>query len=250
MPIFSRPSDSSSPRSGSQSSRTSGASSAIPGSGGTTNSPATPVTSVPASNTPQAPKKTSTSTSRRTNSEEETAPATNSGSSQPKVLLSELQNFLSGLQPADLAAGGASGGQNRGIDLSTAINAEAVDKISSPEHTDALVAHLPTIESSANAKQQLKDTIQSPQFQQALSMFSTALQSGQLGPVVSQFELNPEAVAAANTGDLEQFVRALEKHAESIRNGSAAIGTSSTDSKKKEEKEKDKETPMEEDKNA
>lgn len=151
-----------------------------------------------------------------------------------------------------MAAGGANGNQNRGgIDLSTAINAEAVDKITSDaERTNALLAHLPTIDSNDNAKKQLKDTILSPQFQQALSMFSTALQSGQLGPVVSQFELNPEAVAAANTGNLEQFVRALEKHAESIKNASTASGTSSTDSKKKDDKDKDKGTPMEEDKNA
>lgn len=102
-----------------------------------------------------------------------------------------------------------------------------------------LVAHLPTVESSDNAKKQLKDTIQSPQFQQALSSFSTALQSGQLGPVVSQFQLNPEAIAAANTGDLEQFVKALEK---------------SSNAKNAEKKEKTDETkqdtPMEEDKNA
>lgn len=158
------------------------------------------------------------------------------------MLLSELQNFLSGFQSGDSAAGGS--GVNRGVDLATAINAEAVDKLAtSAERTNALLAHLPTVESGGNAKQQLKDTISSPQFQQALSMFSTALQSGQLGPVVSQFELSSEAVAAANTGDLEQFVKALEKSA----------NTSSTESegKKKEEKEKekekDKETPMEDD---
>lgn len=70
--------------------------------------------------------------------------------------------------------------------------------------------HLPNIEGDENKKQQLKETLSSPQFQQALSMFSNALQSGQLGPVVSQFQLNAEAVAAANSGDLEQFVKALE----------------------------------------
>lgn len=104
-----------------------------------------------------------------------------------------------------------------------------------------LVAHLPSIETSDNAKKQLKDTIQSPQFQQALSSFSTALQSGQLGPVVSQFQLNSEAIAAANTGDLEQFVKALEK------NGNP----SAKNAEKKEKSDETKQdTPMEEDKNA
>lgn len=47
-------------------------------------------------------------------------------------------------------------------------------------------------------------------FFQAVSMFSNALQSGQLGPVVSQFDVNSEAVTAANKGDVEEFVKALE----------------------------------------
>lgn len=101
------------------------------------------------------------------------------------------------------------------------------------------MAHLPTVESTDNVKKQLKDTIQSPQFQQALSSFSTALQSGQLGPVVSQFQLNSEAIAAANTGDLEQFVKALEK--------SAGPNAKNTEKKSDESKQ---DTPMEEDKNA
>lgn len=162
------------------------------------------------------------------------------------MLLSELQSFLSGLQTGEGAAGGSGAANRNGgasIDLSTAINSEVVDKIAADAaRAEALLAHLPTFESGETPKKQLKDTISSPQFQQALSMFSTALQSGQLGPVVSQFELNSDAVAAANTGDLEQFVKALEKSAEKSADKSAAT-------KKKDEKEKDEETPMEEDKN-
>lgn len=41
-------------------------------------------------------------------------------------------------------------------------------------------------------------------------MFSNTLQSGQLGPVVSQFQLNVEGVTGANSDELEQFVKALE----------------------------------------
>jgi 26S proteasome regulatory subunit N13 len=41
-------------------------------------------------------------------------------------------------------------------------------------------------------------------------LFSTALQSGQLGPIVSQFEVGPEAVSAANQGNMEDFVKALQ----------------------------------------
>ena len=50
--------------------------------------------------------------------------------------------------------------------------------------------------------EQLASTVQSPQFQQALSSFSAALQSGQLGPLVQQFGLPEECVTAANTGSM------------------------------------------------
>jgi len=57
----------------------------------------------------------------------------------------------------------------------------------------------------------LKGTVQSPQFQQALSMFSAALQSGQLAPLVREFGVGEEAVAAATQGDMGAFVKALQK---------------------------------------
>lgn len=86
------------------------------------------------------------------------------------------------------------------------------DLVSDPERVNTLSVHLPeTEDADEDKKQQIKDTIASPQFQQALSLFSNALQSAQLGPVVSQFELTPEAVAAAYSGNLEEFVKALEK---------------------------------------
>ena len=46
------------------------------------------------------------------------------------MLLSDLQNFLSGLQGSG-GDGAAAGG--RSIDLASAINAEAIDKITSSE---------------------------------------------------------------------------------------------------------------------
>lgn len=42
---------------------------------------------------------------------------------------------------------------------------------------------------------------------QAMSMFSSALASGQLGPLLSQFGLPAEAVDAANRGGELSFVR-------------------------------------------
>lgn len=83
---------------------------------------------------PQAPKKTTTASSRRNGQEEEASGTTSTGTGQ-KVLLSDLQNFLSGLQgsaeggaAAAAAAAVAAGG--RSVDLASAINAETLEKIS------------------------------------------------------------------------------------------------------------------------
>ena len=56
-------------------------------------------------------------------------------------------------------------------------------------------------------------TVQSPQFQQALTLFSSAFQSGQLAPLIREFDLGDEAVAAATAGNLEAFSKALEAKA-------------------------------------
>lgn len=184
--------------------------SATPGSGSGSSVAATP-TSVSASNapsTPRAPKKGNTTTSNQAS----TTPSVtgSNGSDNSRVLLSELQNYLAGISTG--AGTSSSSGSRRNIDLSSSINSEALDTVvSNPDYVNSLVAHLPEVEGDDDKKQQLKDTLSSPQFQQALSTFSNALQSGQLGPVVSQFQLNSEAVAAAVSGDLEQFVKALEK---------------------------------------
>lgn len=225
--VSSRPSDGSTR----STTRTSTTSTATTASGVAANTPTTPSNTTSVS-TPQAPKKT---TGTAKSDESGNSGKSGSGSStNNKVLLSELQNYLSGLKTSD-SAGGSQNGRN--IDLSTAINAEAVNSVvTDTDKVETLVAHLPTIESDDTAKQQLKDTILSPQFQQALSMFSSALQSGQLGPVVSQFQLSSEAVAAANTGDLEQFVKALEK--------SATTRRPSTDDTKAGD---DKDVPMDQD---
>ena len=46
-----------------------------------------------------------------------------------------------------------------------------------------------------------------------MSSFGHALQSGQLGPLMKQFDLPNEVAAAAAQGDLFQFAKAMENHA-------------------------------------
>uniref|UniRef100_A0A336LMR4 Proteasomal ubiquitin receptor ADRM1 homolog n=1 Tax=Culicoides sonorensis TaxID=179676 RepID=A0A336LMR4_CULSO len=186
-------------------------SSATPGSGSGASIAATPTT-LSASNapsTPRAPKKGNTQSST-TPSVTASNISGSTGSDSSRVLLSELQNYLAGINTG--AGGSSNGGSRRNIDLSSSINSEALDTVlANTDYVNSLVEHLPEVEGDEDKKQQLKDTLSSPQFQQALSTFSNALQSGQLGPVVSQFQLSSDAVAAAVSGDLEQFVKALEK---------------------------------------
>jgi len=129
-----------------------------------------------------------------------------------------FQAYLSNLSPEHGA------GRSLHIDLSTALSgADAINQlIADPERVKSLIVHLPESEDAdEDRKQQIKDHISSPQFQQALAQFSNALQSAQLGPVVKQFELSHDAVAAAYSGNLEEFVRALEK---SLPDGATMTG--------------------------
>lgn len=127
------------------------------------------------------------------------------GGSQPPIQLSDLQSILSGIQVPE----GASGGPQ--VDLASGINAEVLQPLlTNSKFVKRMIELLPKEEEGDGASQ-IKATVQSPQFQQALSMFSAALQSGQLAPLVREFELGDEAVAAATAGNMEAFVKAMQE---------------------------------------
>ena len=67
---------------------------------------------------------------------------------------------------------------------------------------ERLTPFLPQDASIPSSEDELRATVSSPQFHQALSSFSTALSSGQLGPVLAQFGLGESAVEAANRGGI------------------------------------------------
>ena len=69
-------------------------------------------------------------------------------------------------------------------------------------------------------------------FFQAVTIFSHALQSGQLGPLINQFGLGDEAVLAASSCDMEAFIKALEKKKDQE--------SSKKETEKKSEKDQDK----------
>eukprot|EP00088_Acartia_fossae_P018640 TRINITY_DN20763_c0_g1_i1.p1 TRINITY_DN20763_c0_g1~~TRINITY_DN20763_c0_g1_i1.p1 ORF type:complete len:361 (-),score=137.53 TRINITY_DN20763_c0_g1_i1:99-1181(-) len=138
------------------------------------------------------------------------APGGTGGSTAtPAIQLSDLQSILSNMQvPA-----GASGEGGATVDLSTALTGETLGPLlQNQEFLDKVKEFLPAGEEGKEVTlSDLSGTVQSPQFQQAVSMFSMALSSGQLGPLIREFGLGEDAANAAAQGNMEAFVKALQK---------------------------------------
>jgi hypothetical protein len=144
-------------------------------------------------------------------------PAASSGTgaaasgSAPAIQLSDLQSIISGLTVPQQKR------DDVNVDLSSSLNYEALQPLLSNEaFMERVKTFLPPTsegsgaQSAAQNQDDLATTVKSPQFQSALSIFSSAIQSGQLGPLMQQFDLSSACVEAANAGDLEAFVKALQ----------------------------------------
>uniref|UniRef100_A0A131XPV8 Proteasomal ubiquitin receptor ADRM1 homolog n=1 Tax=Ixodes ricinus TaxID=34613 RepID=A0A131XPV8_IXORI len=160
---------------------------------------------------------TTTTTAVAAASATTTPAAGSSAASSAAIQLSDLQNILSGIKvpPSEQPIGDAGKEPSVNVDLSAAISSEAVLQplLNNRELMARVEALLPSATESSSrpdVSEQLKDTVKSPQFQQALSLFSAALQSGQLGPLMQQFGMDPQVVSAATSGDMEAFVKALQ----------------------------------------
>lgn len=124
------------------------------------------------------------------------------------------------------------------IDLSTAVNSDSLAYLlNNEDFLKCIEPHLPPVSqhsgdsSSAQTlspderRRQFGETVRTSQFRSSLSQFCVALQSGQLGPLMTQFGLNQACVDAANLGNLEAFVRALD--AQTAAATSTSTGASS-----------------------
>ncbi|KAM8947529.1 proteasomal ubiquitin receptor ADRM1 isoform 3-T3 [Pelodytes ibericus] len=121
------------------------------------------------------------------------------------IQLSDLQNILATMNVPATGEGG------QRVDLASVLTPEIMAPIlANAEVQERLMPYLPSGESLPQTADEIQNTLTSPQFQQALSMFSAALASGQLGPLMSQFGLPAEAVEAANKGDIEAFAKAMQ----------------------------------------
>ncbi|XP_029974654.1 proteasomal ubiquitin receptor ADRM1-like isoform X2 [Salarias fasciatus] len=165
--------------------------------------------------TPAAPAASTTSSSSSTAAP--AAPATQtpaipasagSPSAHQPIQLSDLQSILATM---NVPAAGAAAAQGSAVDLTSVCTPEMMAPIlTNAEVQQRLLPFLPSGESLLQSGQEIQDTLNSPQFQQSMSMFSSALASGQLGPLMSQFGLPADAVDAANKGDVEAFARAMQ----------------------------------------
>ncbi|XP_018593229.1 proteasomal ubiquitin receptor ADRM1 [Scleropages formosus] len=182
--------------------------------------PTTPIT--PAATTAPSPTLTPTTPA---------APATpvvptTTSPTQP-IQLSDLQSILATMNVPAVASGG------QGVDLASVLTPEIMAPIlANAEVQQRLLPYLPSGESLPQSADEIQNTLSSPQFQQAMSMFSSALASGQLGPLMNQFGLPTEAVDAANKGDVEAFAKAMEE-------GDSKADQEGGDSKDKKDDEED-----------
>ncbi|KAF3697423.1 Proteasomal ubiquitin receptor ADRM1 [Channa argus] len=194
--------------SSSSSSSRSQSAAATPSSGSSTSrlsssqAPTTPVTPAPSAAVPS-----SVASSTPAPAQTPVAPAS-VGSTSPHqpIQLSDLQSILATMNvPAAAAA------QGPAVDLASVCTPEMMAPIlTNAEVQQRLLPFLPSGESLLQSAEEIQNTLTSPQFQQSMSMFSSALASGQLGPLMSQFGLPAEAVDAANRGDVEAFARAMQ----------------------------------------
>ena len=87
------------------------------------------------------------------------------------------------------------------VSLTDVVTPDVLRPLSSdPAVREQVEAHLPP------TSEGLDTVLTSPQFQQALGTFNSALQSGQLGPLMDQFGLGRQVATAATTGGRGGFL--------------------------------------------
>ncbi|CAN0389183.1 unnamed protein product [Lampetra planeri] len=126
------------------------------------------------------------------------------------IQLSDLQSILTSMN-VPTSPGATATQPGKSLDLAAVLTPDIMAPIlANPEVQQRLLPFLPAGEALPLSPDEIQSTMSSPQFQQAMSMFSAALGSGQLGPLMSQFGLPDEAVQAAGHGDVEGFARAMQ----------------------------------------
>ncbi|KAI8596289.1 adhesion regulating molecule, partial [Dissophora ornata] len=112
------------------------------------------------------------------------------GSSLTSQQMDQLRHLLGGIQvPRKIHSATARRSSLRLDHVLTP--GAAASLLNNPQICESLFSHLP--ESSAKTPEEIQAIVRTPQFSQALVSLSTALESGQLGPLLRQFGLGPNA---------------------------------------------------------
>lgn len=120
---------------------------------------------------------------------------------------------LADLEKALAAAQQASDDARERFNLVKALGKDSLtDSLAKEETQNRLKKHMPETDKIPidKSKAGIASTLSTPQYQQAVSAFQEALESRQLGQVLSQFDLPASAVKACDTGDAKQFAEALQ----------------------------------------
>jgi 26S proteasome regulatory subunit N13 len=137
------------------------------------------------------------------------------GKKQPRIKADQLRSIISSLNPGQSSSDNKSGtpstsgrGLRAPLELTDVINRANVSDIVN-SNAERLIPHLPDQEPIKKDEKELKETLNTPQFRKATSEFGHALQTGQMAPVLSAFELPQEAVNAAQSGNILEFAKKL-----------------------------------------
>ncbi|XP_067904541.1 proteasomal ubiquitin receptor ADRM1 isoform X2 [Heterodontus francisci] len=182
------------------------------------------------------PAASSTGSTSASGSPSVTASGSATSPTQP-IQLRDLQSIL-----ASMTVPAAAEGTGQQVDLSSVLTPEIMAPIlANSEVQERLLPYLPTGESLPQPAEEIQNTLTSPQFQQAMSMFSAALASGQLGPLMSQFGLPAEAVEAAGKGDVEGFAKAMQQNSASSK---TKVDEKEDDSESKDKKDEEEDMSL------
>ncbi|CEP15446.1 hypothetical protein [Parasitella parasitica] len=154
---------------------------------------------------------TTTTTTTTTSAPEQTPtavapPAQAPNNNQPNEQLDQLRQMLANVRPNE--------GSPR-IALSDVLTTQSLTPLlNDSEICASLFPFLP--EESERTAEEVRQVVKSPQFSQALQSLSAALQTGQLGPLLSQLGLDPSA-----GNSVESFLVAIGEQAKQKKNGDA-----------------------------
>jgi len=168
-------------------------------------------------------------------------PAAPAGGASSRPITNQSVTPMQMEQFQDIMTNLSSQAANRsaGVNLASALPLDVKSLLSSPEIISGLSEHVPKHgevkegvsgggSGSGGEESELRQSLGSPQFRQSLALFSSAFLTGQLGPLISQFNLGPQATQAANSGNLKAFIDALNESAaaskDDTRGASSAAG--------------------------